>query len=921
MNTVQRADGKRGGQRPVSRSLATLFAVLLTISTVTAGFDSGSAALAQSAAVPTPEDIIGFVPGTDYKLADYGQITSYFKALAEASDRVILQEIGRSSRGKPMYMAIISSPDNLANRERYRDISRRLALAKGVSDDEARRLAVEGKAIVWIDMGLHATEVAHGQHAPVLAHWLATAEDNEARRIRDDVILLQMVNMNPDGLDIVVDWYRKVVGTPFETSPVPELYHHYVGHDNNRDWYMFTQVEHQAVARQLYHEWFPQLVYNHHQSGPFPGRIWMPPVEDPVNPNLDPLTIASLNFVGDAMKRRFMQEGKPGVSSGIVYDGWWSGYMSEAPAFHNMIGFITETALYRYATPHCYEEDDIPDSFGARADNLPAKRPSPSYPYPWLGGCWHVANAMDYMLTADKAVLDVAARRKDDWLHNIHRMGLRQIEKGERAEDGAFAYVVDLTKQRDPGRAVEMLRALRLGGIEIRRADRQLQIGETAYARGTYVMPPQAFRPFLVDLMEPKEYPDIRQYPGGPPDPPYDMTGYEFPLVMGVTVDRVESQFPLPQHEVGQPEEILLLTGGIAGSGSAAFLVSHTPNLSATATNRLLAAGAKVMWATEAFDAGGATWPAGTIVVSDVSRSVAQEAIQDLGITAQALGAQPGVATAQVRAPKVGLYRSWRSNMPEGWTRWLLEQYEFDFENVWDKDIRSGDLSGYDAIILPDQAGQQILHGHLDGTMPKEYTGGVGLEGALALKRYVEAGGWVVAIDHAVDFAIDVFGLPVRNTVRGVRSQQFFIPGSLINFNPDPEDPLSYGLPEQAVAFFVHSQVLDIIPAAEEGDKKIERDLVPYATFAEEDFLASGWELGAKDYLAGKTAAVRVPMGEGQVVLLAFEPHFRAQSHNTFKLLFNPLHASTLDPGLWPEVLRKRREREKVTAAGEQTLR
>jgi hypothetical protein len=259
--------------------------------------------------------------------------------------------------------------------------------------------------------------------------------------------------------------------------------------------------------------------------------------------------------------------------------------------------------------------------------------------------------------------------------------------------------------------------------------------------------------------------------------------------------------------------------------------------------------------------------------------------------------------------------------MPEGWTRWLLEKYAFDFDNIWDEDIRSGNLAEYDAIILPDQDVQQILHGHLAGTMPEEYTGGVGLEGALALMRYVEAGGWLIAVDNAVDFAIDLFGLPVRNTVRGARSQEFFIPGSLINFQLDTEDPLAYGMMEQAVAFFVHSQVLEIIPAAEEGDKKIERDIVQYATFAEEDFLASGWELGAENYLAGSPAAVRLPLGNGQVVLLAFEPHFRAQSHNTVKLLFNPLHASTLDPEVWPEVLRRKKERDKANTAGEQANR
>ncbi len=870
---------------------------------------------AETSPLPTPEQVIGFVPGTDLKLADYEQITTYFLALSHASDRITLEEIGRSSRGKPLYMALISSPENLANRTRYKSISRRLALARDLTDEEARALAEEGKVVVWIDVGLHSTEVAHGQHAPGLAHWLVSSEDVEAQRIRDNVILLLMVNMNPDGLDIVVDWYRRVVGTPFETQPVPELYHHYVGHDNNRDWYMFTQVEHQAVARQLYHEWFPQLVYNHHQSGPFPGRIWMPPVEDPINPNMDPLVVSSLNLIGDVMKRRFSREGKPGASSGIVYDGWWPGYMSESPAFHNMVGFITETALYRYATPHCYEPDDIPETFGARADNLPAKRPSAMYPDPWLGGCWHIANAMDYMLTADKAVLDAAARYRDEWLFNIFRMGSRQIEKMRKAEGGPYAYVVDLGAQRDPGRAVEMLRALRHGGIEIHRATRDVRAGEHSYPAGTYLMPPQAFRPFLVDLMDTKDYPEILQYPGGPPDPPYDMTGYELPLVMGVQVDRITEPFEWSGEPVGAPEAISVPSGNIRGRGSTAFLISHEPNASARATNRLLGQGAVVAWTLDTFEIGNVTWPAGTIVVSDVDTELVRAIAEEHGLEVRALNAMPDVALARVRAPTIGLYRSWRANMPEGWTRWLLEQYDFEFENLRDLDIRTADLSRFDVIILPDQDAQHILHGHLAGTMPEEYTGGLGLEGSLALKRFVEGGGWLLAVDHAVDFAIDQFGLPVRNRVRDLRSDEFFVPGSLIRLETDPTDPLAFGLAAQAIAFFVHSQVLEIIPGAEEGEQKIEREIVSYGTFAEDDFLASGWVLGGERYLAGQSAALRVPVGAGQVVLLAFEPHFRAQSHNTFKLLFNPLHASTLDRTVWTEVLRKKRDREKTETA------
>lgn len=323
--------------------------------------------------------------------------------------------------------------------------------------------------------------------------------------------------------------------------------------------------------------------------------------------------------------------------------------------------------------------------------------------------------------------------------------------------------------------------------------------------------------------------------------------------------------------------------------------------------NRLLADGATLAWTLEAHKAGRATWPAGTVVASNVERSVVDEVVRAHGLRARALGAMPDVPVSSVRAPTVGLYRSWRASMPEGWTRWLLERYEFIFENLWDDDIRAGDLSRFDVIVLPDQDAEEILHGHLSGTMPEEYVGGLGLEGALALKRYVESGGWVVAIDHAVDFAIDLFGLPVRNTVRGKRSDEFFVPGSLIRFAVEPTDPLAFGMPDEAIAFFVHSQVLEVTPGAKEGDKEIERDIVPFATFAKEDFLSSGWVLGGESHLAGKTAAARVPLGTGQVVLLAFEPHFRAQSHNTFKLLFNPLHASTLDASVWPEMLRRHR--------------
>jgi hypothetical protein len=836
------------------------------------------AAPGQTPRVPEPADVFGFKPGTDYKLATHAQIVEYFRRLDAASDRVIVEEIGKTVEGRPLILASISSEANIKNRARYKEIARQLATARGIESAKARALAKEGKAIVWIDGGLHATEVAHAQHTPEFGWWVATDESDEARRMRENAILLLMPVMNPDGLEVVTNWYARNLGTPFETTSPPLLYHHYIGHDNNRDWYMFTQNETEAVARVLYHEWFPQIVYNHHQSSPFPGRIWGPPMENPVNPNLDPLIVSTINQIGEAMRKRFDEEEKPGYNSGIVFDMWWNGSMRGAPDFHNMAGFLTETAGYRYATPHCYSRDEIPDTFGERASNLDAKNPSTNYTNPWLGGCWPLRSAVDYMLTASRAVLNFGATLKEDFLFNIWRMGTRQIARGEKAVGGPFAYAIDLSAQHDPTATVEFLRTFRKGGVEIRQADAAFSAGGREYPAGTYVIGPQAFRPYVIDLMEPKQYPDRRQYPGGPPEPPYDMTGYELGLQMGVNADRITEPFTLPPRIV---DVIPAASRQTVGTGDV-FMLTRRANMAARAINRLLEAGARVAVASS-----------GDFVVQGVARDVVERATGDLGVPVRT--GSPSRDVRALRAPRIGLYRSHLANMDEGWTRWVLEQYEFPYRTLTDKDIRAGDLSGLDIILFSDESEDRIVNGHRAGTMPPEYVGGIGVEGAAALKRFVENGGWVYAWDGAADFAISTFGLPLRNIVRNVPPQEFFIPGSLVNLDTKPDSILAAGMPERAIAFFVESQAFSIIPAASEGKQRIERDLEVFASYASKDFLASGWELGGRRFAAGRPAGVRVPVGKGQVVVLAFRPHFRGQPHNTFKLLFNPIFASTTE--------------------------
>jgi hypothetical protein len=849
------------------------------------------------AQIPTPAEVIGFAPGEDYKLAPYAPIVAYFQALASSTDRMILEQIGESTRGEPMYVAAISTPENLARLDRWKEITRTLAYARDpavgygsiLPEERARALAQEGKAIVWIDGGLHATEVAHGQVMPEMAHWFVTDESAETRRIRENTILLLMVNMNPDGLNIVADWYMSQVGGPFETASVPELYHHYVGHDNNRDWYMLTQVETQAVTRQLYHEWFPQIVYNQHQSGPFPGRIWMPPFENPVNPHLDPLLVSSLNQMGHSMRMRFDFEGKPGVSSDIVYDLWWNGSMRGGPDYHNMLGFLTETALYRYATPGCY--DDLPQTFGARADNLPVSTPSTNYNNPWMGGCWHIRDAMDYMMTAAKAVADMGAKQKEEYLFNHYWMGRRQIEHGSSATGGPFAYVLDPTASHDPTTVVEFMELMAQSGIEFVRAAEGFRAGERAFPAGAYVIPPQAFRPYVVDLMEAKTYPDRRQYPGGPPEPPYDMTGYELRFQMGLEVVNVDEPFDMPRGAWGEVDRAVGRVAGVTtDTGVAGYLVHGNANwmyrgiASTLAETRGAARTTAPVTTASGEVAPGAYWVPGMRAAT--ARALASEHGLTLTGVAQA---PPSSSLAPVRMPRVAIYRSWQAPMPEGWTRWVLTQYGFAWENVWDQDVQQGRLSDFDVLILPDQSERGIQEGHEAGSMPEQYVGGLGEEGTAAVRAFVEGGGRVVAFDAAVDYAVTTFGLPFRNTVREASSQDFFIPGSIVQLEVDPTHPLAYGMEDDAVTLFAGSQVLE---RTDGGDRA---GVATPACYARSDYLVSGWTLGGDEYLAGRTAAATVDVGEGDVVLFAFTPHFRGQPRNTFKLLFNALMGATTD--------------------------
>jgi len=887
-----------------------------------------------NAQLRSPEEMFGFRPGDDYKLASYEQMEAYYRQLAASSDRVMLREIGRSVLGKPLFLLTISTPENLANLDRWRDISEQLARAK-VDAETAGALAAEGKAVVWIDGGLHATEVAHAQMTSLLAHRVATEDSAEMDAIRQNVIFLLMPVMNPDGLEIVRTWYESQLDTPFEQTTPPELYHHYIGHDNNRDFFMNNMPESKAVAKILYNEWYPQIVYNQHQSSPGYARIVIPPYSDPLNPNIHPGVTSGLNEIGSAMGNRFALEKMPGAISDVGFSMWWNGGMRTVPYFHNMIGILTETA-HSSPSPRIYDPKVFPKTQAVQANpggvgitvaeddsGVPDARVLYSYPYP--GGESYFREPVNFMITGSIAVLRAASDSRLKWLSNIYRMGRDAIEAGEQ---GTRFYVIP-ADQPHFDEAINLVNILLEGGIEIERATESFRVGGERYAAGSWIVSAaQAFRPYVVDLLEKQVYPDTRRDPSGDIRPPYDIAGWTLPMQMGVDVVMTGEA---PDVETASVNALVSPSpGGIDGNAEYGYALGRATNAAVTIANALLDAGDRVSVVRENSNAG----PAGTFVIEsgDGTADRIEALAEHHGVSFQGLRRAPDGKLSALRRPVVGLYKSYVPAMDEGWTRWMLEEHGFDVVSLHDSDIRSANLSSLDAIVLPHPDGRvffrddvtEMLYGHSPGSMPDEYTGGMGLEGAIALRRFAENGGTILAFGGAVDFAIEQLGLPVRDVVGSASSKDFSIPGSLIRAKTDSSNPLAWGMDDVIAVNFVNGAAFDAL--SQEGCvddllnqrncNEVLRGDRPLKTFDSEprfesivnfgdidkesedeamkDILMSGWAAGT-EYIAGKSAMARVPLGDGEVIVYGFRPQFRGQPRGTYKLIFNALLNATLE--------------------------
>jgi len=750
--------------------------------------------------------------GADHFVLDWSQVVSYFQTLQTNSDRIRVADLGQSTEGRPFLAVTIAAPETLQHLDRYQEIQRRLADPRITTEAEAEKLTTEGKTVVLITCSIHATELASTQTAVEFAYRLLTEDKPRYRAILENTVFLLVPSLNPDGVDIVTRWYRRTLGTPFEGTSPPELYQKYVGHDNNRDWYMFTQKETQLTIAKLHNVWHPQIVYDVHQMGSNAARIFVPPWLDPIEPNIDPIIMQESNMIGTAMAADLTAAGQTGVAIHAMYDFWTPSRHYQA--FHGGMRILTESASAKLASPITVE----PGQLERNALGYNAQERSWNFLEPWPGGVWRLRDIVDDQLIAMESCLYQAALHRAELLRSFYKIGQRQV-----ARKSPWGFVIPAT-QRDPGATRKLLETLEFGQVEIEHND----------AGDNVVRMAQPYGGWAKALLERQHYPDMRLYPGGPPQRPYDVTAHTLPLLMGVRVDPVESpvtglargvQLPIPPRKVFPPD--------LARSDSDSWI------------------GLNRIWNEQ----------------GHVERNIFTGAFSGNFHDAQFL---------EMQRPRIGLYRSFIPNNDEGWTRWLLEQFGFAYTSLANKAIQAGGLrKHFDAIVFPDASPESMENGFPSGSMPPEFTGGLDATGADALREFASTGGTLIFLNRASEYAIRHLGVAARNVVHGVSNSEYYSPGSLLNARLDLHHPLAAGLPADLAIWSEQSPAWDTALSAP-------------VRYPDAHLLASGWLLGEK-YLAGKAALVDAPLGSGHVILFGMRPQYRAQSYQTFKLFFNAL--------------------------------
>jgi hypothetical protein len=868
------------------------------------------AATAQQA-ITSPEAAFGFKLGTDRKLADWNQLTAYYKKLSTESHRIRYEELGKTTEGRPFIAITISAPENLAHLDHYLDIQRRLSDPRITSPDEAKALIAEGKTIIAVTANIHSTEIASSQSVAQFAYELATENTPRIQSILHNVIIVLVPSQNPDGEQLVVDWYKKYLGTPYEGAQPPVIWHHYTGHDDNRDWETFTQVETRLTVEKVLNRWHPEILYDMHQQGENAARIYLPPFVDPFDPNIDPLLISSINSLGSNTALEIAQTGKTGVLSYGVYDFWSP--LRDYISLHNGLRILTESASVNIATPV-----NTPFEKLGRGIGYDAKISAWNFPNPWKGGWWHLSDIVDYQHDAFFSIAYNAAVFRERYLTNFYTIGQHAVN---RTSGQPYAWVIP-AEQADPVVTARLINTLRIADIEVQRATAPFTANGQQFAAGSYIVPlGQPFGAFAKTVLEIQHYPNIAEYPGGPLQRPYDVTAQTLPLLFGVNAVEVKDKFDASNEPVTTAKPT---AGRVEGQSPTGYLIADNTNSSLYALFALLAQDVKVYRLTSGADPGTIYIPTHPGIEAKLSKLAA-----DFSLVIKATPAVPAGSALAVRLPRVGLYQSWVPSMDEGWTRFIFDQNHIPYTRLVDADIRKGSLDQrFDVIVLPDNSARAITSGSRgfgegespaappsgnnvqagtggrgegrgrrsaananDGATPSpqtppEFTGGLGPDGVSALESFTNNGGTIVALNHASEVYTKKGGA-IENGLDSIDRHKFYIPGSILQVSVDPNNPIAFGSTPSVPIFYENGPVFHVSSAAQS-----------IASFDTETPLLSGWVQGG-DLLKGNSVIAQQNVGKGHIILFGFRPQYRAISEVTYKFLFNALlYSSSKDVSL-----------------------
>ncbi len=863
---------------------AVLAAIALPPQSSVAQADNG-----QGAPIPSPEEFFGHQMGADRKLARWDRLVEYYELIDAASDRVQVVHMGPSTLGEPFLSIYVSAPENLARLDDFKRMNAVLQDPRGHSQAAIDDAIANGKVVFVQSYALHSTEVAGSQSPAEIMYMFATRDDAEIREILDNTISILIPAFNPDGVGIVNEWYDRWVGTEYEGASPPELYHHYIGHDNNRDAFMQNTVESRYGAEIMFREWIPQAFIDHHQMGPFTARIYLPPYAEPIRPEGDPLVWREMAWYGAHMAYRMEEAGFQGTVNAAIYSGWGHFGFHWITPFHNIAGMLTESASARLATPLYVHPDQLQ---GSR--QLPEYEAQTTFPNPWPGGWWRVRDIVERQIVATFSPLEIAAKNRETVLRNAYNKSSRQIQRG--LEGDVKAYVIPAA-QHDPLTMAKMVDKLLLQGITVERAPADFTHEGRVYGEGSYVVSlAQPKRGVIRWLLGQTYYPDnsYTRTASGDPIRPYDMSADVIAEFMGVRVDPVGTAVEADLTAVYGPVEP---AGMVASSAPHGYRIDGTLNDAFKAVNMLFAAGASVRRVTG--DGAGAM-PGAAAMPGDfiVEPGAAPDALADIatatGIDFTALAGDASAVSHPLTRQRIGMYQRYYSgNMDEGWTRWLLEDFGFQYTSLLDPEILAGDLhERWDVIILPNDSKQMML-GPIQGAggprgpdpagTPPDYRSGFGEAGVAALDAFVKSGGTLVTFAQAGELVLDEFDVPVRNAVAGMWGNEFWAPGSTLKVKVDTSSPYGYGMPKAALAaYLAGGQVYETMPGARSSDVR------RVVTYIDRDILQSGWLLG-EEAIANKAAMVSVAHGQGTIVMIGFRAQHRAQTHGTFKLVFNAL--------------------------------